>query len=170
MQHDDGVALNDAVHEMELEGLMAKQLDSPYLPGKRTTSWRKVKRRVQRSFVVGGWAEGEGGRSGRIGGLLIGGYRDGVLAYAGRVGSGLRDSEIRALTAAFEDLRRDTSPFAPGAVPSIEARGAHWVEPQIVIEVAFAEWTNEGRIRHPSYQRRVHDVDPHSITLPDIPH
>ena len=169
-QHDDGVALNVAVHEMELEGLMAKQLESPYLPGKRTTSWRKVKRRVQRSFVVGGWAEGEGGRAGRIGGLLIGGYRDGALAYAGRVGSGLRDSEIRALHATFAELHRETSPFAIGAVPAIEARGAHWVEPRIVIEVAFAEWTNEGRIRHPSYQQRQPDIDPRSVTLPDVAH
>ena len=169
-QHDDGVALNAAVHEMELEGLMAKQLDSTYLPGKRTTSWRKVKRRVQRSFVIGGWAEGERGRKGRIGGLLIGGYRDGALAYAGRVGSGLRDSEIRELDAAFAELRRDTSPFAAGAVPNIEARDAHWVEPRIVIDVAFAEWTNEGRIRHPSYQKRVPGVDPHSVTLPADPH
>ena len=166
-QHEDGDALNAAVHAMELEGMMAKRLDSPYLPGKRTTAWRKVKRRVERAFVVGGWAEGSGGRAGRVGGLLIGGYRDGALAYAGRVGSGLRDDENRALLQAFADLRRDTSPFVAGAVPKVEARDAQWVEPQIVIEVAFAEWTNEGRVRHPSYQRRLPGVDPRSVSVPD---
>ena len=166
-RHDDGDALNDAVHEMELEGLMAKRLDSPYLPGKRTTAWRKVKRRIEQRFVVGGWAEGEGGRSGRIGGLLIGGYRDDALIYAGRVGSGLRDDEIGALAKTFADLARDTSPFAAGSVPRVEARNAHWVEPHLVIEVAFAEWTNEGRVRHPSYQRRVPGADPGAVTLPD---
>jgi bifunctional non-homologous end joining protein LigD len=165
-RHDDGEALYAAVHDMELEGLMAKRLDSPYLPGKRTTAWRKVKRRVQRAFVVGGWAEGEGGRKGRIGGLLIGGYRDRSLAYAGRVGSGLRDDEITALLRTLGDLHRETSPFEAGSVPRVEARGAHWVEPQLVIEVAFAEWTNEGRVRHPSYQRRLPAVDPRTVVLP----
>ncbi|MEO8695319.1 MAG: non-homologous end-joining DNA ligase [Acidimicrobiales bacterium] len=164
--HDDGHELNDVVHEMELEGLMAKRLDSPYLPGKRTTAWRKVKRRIEQHFVVGGWAEGEGGRRGRIGGLLIGGYRDGSLVYAGRVGSGLRDEEIGVLSRAFADSRRESSPFAAGSVPRTEARVARWVEPQIVISVAFAEWTNEGRVRHPAYQRRVPGVDPRAITLP----
>ena len=164
-RHDDGHALNDAVHEMELEGLMAKRLDSPYLPGKRTPAWRKVKRRIEQRFVVGGWAEGEGGRSGRIGGLLIGGYRDGALIYAGRVGSGLRDEEIRVLSKTFADLARSDSPFAPGSVPRVEARSAHWVDPQLVISVAFAEWTNEGRVRHPAYQKRIPGADPHTVTL-----
>ena len=164
--HDDGHALNDAVHEMQLEGLMAKRLDSQYLPGKRTTAWRKVKRRIEQNFVVGGWAEGEGGRKGRIGGLLIGGYRDGALEYAGRVGSGLRDDEIGALLRAFADLPRDSSPFAAGSVPRVDARAAHWVEPRVVISVAFAEWTNEGRVRHPAYQKRVPGADPHTVTIP----
>ena len=164
--HDDGHALNEAVHEMQLEGLMAKRLDSQYLPGKRTTAWRKVKRRIEQRFVVGGWAEGEGGRSGRIGGLLIGNYRDGALIYGGRVGSGLRDDEIRALSKTFTDLARDSSPFAAGSVPRVEARNAHWVEPQIVISVAFAEWTNEGRVRHPAYQGRVRGADPRTVTIP----
>ncbi|MEO5842783.1 MAG: non-homologous end-joining DNA ligase [Acidimicrobiales bacterium] len=166
--HDDGHALNDAVHELQLEGLMAKRLDSVYLPGKRTTSWRKVKRRIEQNFVVGGWAEGEGGRKGRIGGLFIGGYRDGALVYAGRVGSGLRDDEIGVLSRTFADLRRDASPFAPGSVPRTEARVARWVEPQLVISVAFAEWTNEGRVRHPAYQKRVPGADPHAVSLPDL--
>ena len=164
-QHDDGAALNAAVHLMELEGLMAKRLDSIYLPGKRTTAWRKVKRRVTRPFVVGGWAEGSGGRQGRIGGLLIGAYRDGELVYSGRVGSGLRDDEIRTLSQSFAATSRADSPFVTGSVPRLEARGAQWVEPTIVIEVAFAEWTNEGRVRHPSYQRRLPGVDPRSVTL-----
>jgi bifunctional non-homologous end joining protein LigD len=165
-RHDDGPALNDAVYEMELEGLMAKRLDSPYLPGKRTTAWRKVKRRVEQNFVVGGWAEGEGGRKGRIGGLLIGGYRDGALVYAGRVGSGLRDDEIGVLLRTFADQSRDSSPFVAGSVPRLEARDAHWVEPHLVISVAFAEWTNEARVRHPAYQRRLPGVDPRPVTLP----
>jgi bifunctional non-homologous end joining protein LigD len=164
-QHDDGHALNAAVHEMELEGLMAKRLDSVYLPGKRTTAWRKVKRRVTRQFVVGGWAEGSGGREGRIGGLLIGAYRDDGLWYAGRVGSGLRDGEIRDLLGTFASTHRAESPFIAGSVPRVDARAARWVEPRVVIEVAFAEWTNEGRIRHPSYLRRLPRVDPLTVRL-----
>ena len=121
---------------------------------------------MQRAFVVGGWAEGEGGRKGRIGGLLIGGYRSGGLVYAGRVGSGQSENEIAALLRTFADLHRDTSPFDAGAVPRVEARGAHWVEPRIVIEVAFAEWTNEGRVRHPSYQGQLPGADPRSVTFP----
>jgi bifunctional non-homologous end joining protein LigD len=164
--HDDGHELNDAVYDLELEGLIAKRLDSQYLPGKRTTAWRKVKRRIEQQFVVGGWAEGEGGRSGRIGGLLIGGYRDGALIYGGRVGSGLRDDEIRALSKTFADLARESSPFAAGSVPRIEARDAHWVEPQIVISVVFALCTNEGRVRPPANKTRAPGVAPHPDTPP----
>jgi bifunctional non-homologous end joining protein LigD len=146
---------------------MAKRLDSTYLPGKRTTAWRKVKRRVTRQFVVGGWAEGSGGRQGRIGGLLIGAYRDGELWYAGRVGSGLRDDEIRTLIATFASSARVDSPFAAGSVPRPDARAAHWVEPSLVIEVAFAELTNEGRVRHPVYLGRVPGIDPRTVALPE---
>ena len=88
------------------------------------------------------------------------------MSYAGRVGSGLGDEEIKTLLKTFADLRRDSSPFAAGSVPRLEARDAHWVEPHLVISVAFAEWTNEARVRHPAYQRRLPRVDPRTVTLP----
>lgn len=162
--HDDGTALLDAADDAGLEGVIAKRRDSRYRPGSRTREWVKVKVRRRQEFVVGGWGAGEGGRSGRIGGLLIG-YHDepggGPLRFAGRVGSGLSDREIDALTGLL--VSRDTSPFDPEP-PAIHRRAVTWVEPTVVVEVEYAEWTSEGRLRHPTYAGRRVDVDPGDVT------
>ena len=164
--HDDGEALFDAATDRGLEGVVAKRKDSTYRPGSRTRDWVKVKVRRRQEFVVGGWAPGEGGRAGRIGGLLVG-YHDapgiGPLRYAGRVGSGLGDQEIELLAARFAETTVEACPFEPPP-PAMHRRGAVWVEPTTVVEVAFAEWTGEGRLRHPSYCGRRVDVDPGAVT------
>jgi bifunctional non-homologous end joining protein LigD len=164
--HDDGDVLLDAVTDMRLEGVMAKRKESTYVPGSRSSAWRKVKSRLHDEFVVGGWTAGERGRQGHIGSLHIGYYRDGVLRHAGRVGSGLRESEIRTLEAIFAKSARSNSPFAVDSVPRLDARRAHWVEPQLVIEVAYTGWTNDGKLRHPVYLGRRLDKDPAAVSRP----
>ena len=167
----DGIALLDAAHERHLEGVVSKRRTSSYRPGTRTKEWVKVKVRRRQEFVVGGWAPGEGGRGGRIGGLLVG-YHDqrtppgatpGPLRYAGRVGSGLTDQEIELLADHFARHTVDRCPFDPPP-PRLHAHGAVWVQPTMVVEVAFAEWTGDGRLRHPSYAGRRDDVDPGAVT------
>jgi bifunctional non-homologous end joining protein LigD len=163
--YDDGAALFAAAEDRGLEGVISKRRDSPYRPGTRTREWVKVKVRRRQEFVVGGWAPGEGGRTGRIGGLLVG-YHDepgGPLRYAGRVGSGLTESEIGLLTEHFASSTVPRSPFDPPP-PAPLAKVAVWVEPTLVVEVAYAEWTSEGRLRHPTYCGRRVDVDPGSVT------
>lgn len=163
--HEDGVALLAAAHERDLEGLIAKRTGSRYRPGTRTRDWVKVKVRRRQEFVVGGWGPGEGARAGRIGGLLVG-YHDGIggpLRYAGRVGSGLTGAEIATLAEQFLSLAIDECPFDPPP-PRAHAAGAVWLRPELVVEVAFAEWTSDRRLRHPTYAGRRTDKDPEQVT------
>ena len=163
--HDDGRALLDAAEARDLEGVISKRRHSVYRPGARTRDWVKVKIRKRQEFVVGGWAPGEGSRSGRIGGLLVG-FHDGVggpLRYAGRVGSGLTGQEIDVLTERFAAAVAPACPFDPPP-PAAHARAAVWVEPTLVVEVAYAEWTGDGRLRHPTYCGRRDDKDPGEVT------
>lgn len=163
--HDDGEALLAAAAERDLEGLIAKKRVSRYVPGGRTREWVKVKIRRRQEFVVGGWAPGNGGRASSIGGLLVG-YHDGPrgpLRYAGRVGSGLTDAERRLLLERFDDLAVDDCPFDPPP-PRLHAVGAVWLDPQIVVEIAYAEWTGDGRLRHPTYAGRRDDKDAADVT------
>lgn len=153
--HDDGAALLAAAIERGLEGVVAKRLDSPYEPGKRSRAWRKVKVRRRQEMVVGGWLPGEGVRTGRIGALLVGFHEragDGrPLRYAGRVGTGFTETELARLASLLAPLASDDCPFDPPPPRNDLARGATWVRPELVAELAFAEWTGENRLRHPSY-------------------
>lgn len=151
--HTDGRELLGSVTELGLEGLVAKRLDSRYAPGKRSRSWVKVKVRHRQEFVVGGWTPGEGARRDRLGALLLG-YHDGaVLRFAGKVGTGFDDAELRRLDPLLRSSARETSPFDPPP-PAAVARRSMYVEPTLVVEVAFAEWTTDLRLRHPSYLGR----------------
>lgn len=162
---DDGPALLAACEARGLEGVMAKRVDSRYEPGRRSRSWVKVKVRRQQEFVIGGWLPGEGNRSGRMGALLVGYYDQpgaGELRFAGRVGTGFSDAELARLGETFATLRRDECPFVPP--PSrAEAPHATWIEPSLVCEVAFTEWTGEGRLRHPAYLGLRNDKDPPDV-------
>lgn len=142
---DDGAKVFRKACGLGAEGIISKRADRPYLLGKRSSDWQKIKCVKRQEFVIGGFTEPEGSRVG-VGSLLIGYYEDGALHYAGKVGAG------RGWTAGFlEKLRNDLerietqrSPF--DTTPRIKAR---WVRPRLVGEVEFAEWTGGGRIRHP---------------------
>jgi len=156
----DSAATLEVSKQFGLEGVVAKRLDSRYEPGRRSAAWLKVKHYLEQEFVVGGWQPGEGARSGSIGSLLVGYHVDGALHYAGRVGSGLSQAEIARLEERFTSLERTTSPFAVGAPP----KTARWVEPGLVVEVRFSEWTAGGGIRQPTYRGVREDKDPREVT------
>jgi bifunctional non-homologous end joining protein LigD len=163
-RHDDGNALFAAVATAGLEGIMAKRRDAPYVPGRRSPSWRKVKARRRAEFVVGGWLPGAGSRDGRLGSVLVGYYDGaGTLRFAGRVGSGFNEESLDSMGALLRPLARDADPFTP-ALTRAEAPGARFVDPAVVVEVAFGEWTPDGRLRHPSYLGRRFDKDPREVT------
>jgi bifunctional non-homologous end joining protein LigD len=156
----DGSATIAVSKQFALEGVVAKRVDSIYEPGKRSHAWIKVKNVMRQEFVVGGWQPGEGGRSGSIGSLLLGYYdAEGALHYAGRAGSGLSGASIAELTRLFDRCPRDTSPFDKGRVP----KGAQFVEPVLVVEVKFTEWTSAGIIRQPTFLGVRPDKDPHDV-------
>jgi bifunctional non-homologous end joining protein LigD len=158
----DGAGLLAAVRQRGLEGVVAKRLDSRYEAGRRSAAWRKVKVRRGQEFVVGGWRAGEGNRSGTIGSLLVGYFEGDALVYAGRVGSGLTGNEITELERLFARSRRARCPFDPLPTRD-EQRGATWVEPQLVVQVGFGEWSHDDRLRHPVYLGRRADKEPHDV-------
>ncbi|MHB1431363.1 MAG: non-homologous end-joining DNA ligase [Streptosporangiaceae bacterium] len=145
-----------------IEGVMAKRLDAAYQPGRRSASWRKIKNVRRQEFVVGGWNPGAGTRAGRIGSLLVGVYGTGGLHFAGRVGSGFGAASLATLAGLLDPLRRATCPFA-NYVPADQARGARWVEPAVVIEARFAEWTAAGRLRSAIFLGVRADKDPSGV-------
>jgi bifunctional non-homologous end joining protein LigD len=145
----EGQALLDATAEQGLEGVVAKRLDCPYEPGRRSGAWIKVKNLHREDLAIGGWMPGEGRRTDRIGALLVGDRSDeGSLRYAGRVGSGFTEKELDRLKGKLAPLRRDTSPFEGRQPP----RGAVFVEPELVADVEFREWTNSRTLRAPVYK------------------
>ena len=145
-----------------LEGVVAKRLQSRYEPGKRTSAWRKIKNTHRQEAVVGGWKPGAGNRAGQIGSLLIGVQAPGGLQYAGHVGTGFTQQALAMLGEKLAPLRRATSPFAT-PIPPEHARAAVWAEPVLVVEVEFALWTNEGRMRAASYKGLRDDKDPAEV-------
>jgi bifunctional non-homologous end joining protein LigD len=151
-----------------LEGVVAKRLVSRYEPGRRSPSWIKVKNIYRQETVVGGWQPGEGGRSGQIGSLLIGVYEPAGLVYAGHVGTGFTRQSLSLLAERLAPLQRGTSPFA-SEIPAEHARYAQWVEPRLVIEVAFTQWTSAGRLRAPSYKGLRDDKDPAEVVREETP-
>ncbi len=143
-----GAALLAAAGELGLEGVVAKRVSAPYEPGRRSGSWIKVRRRESAELLIGGWVEGEGGRRGRVGALLLGERDDdGTLHYRGRVGSGLSERELDDLAGLLEPLARADSPFAPGR--GRPPKASHWVEPTLLAHVAYAERSEGGLLRQP---------------------
>lgn len=145
----DPTALWEFVNSRELEGIVAKRRDSPYRTGSRSPDWRKipVSRRVR--AVVGGFTEGDGGRSGSFGALLLGLWTESGLRWIGSVGSGFDDWSLGAIREALDQMRMDQSPFLPG--DDLPKR-AVWVYPQLVALVQFREWTQVGRLRAPVFK------------------
>jgi bifunctional non-homologous end joining protein LigD len=145
-----------------MEGVVAKRLDSKYVPGDRTDHWRKIKNLHTQEAVVAGYKPGKGNRTGQVGSLLIGVHDASGLIYAGHVGTGFNDETLRMLGGKLRPLRRPDSPF-DGPVPPEHARPAVWVEPRLVIQVAFDRWTKAGRMRAPVYKGLRDDIDPGDV-------
>ncbi len=158
-----GAAARETSMRQQLEGIVAKRLDSRYEPGRRSQYWVKIKNLRTQEVVIGGWRIGEGSRAGTFGSLLCGVHDGDRLLYAGRVGTGFTQDRLADLMARMAPLQRDTSPFGD-TVPRADARDARWVEPILVGEVAFSLWTREGRLWQPSWRGLRVDKDPHQVT------
>lgn len=130
------------------EGLIAKRADSPYV-ATRSRDWLKFKCEHGQELVIGGYTEPRGSRV-EFGALLLGYYRDNRLEYAGKVGTGFDTDTLHELGAQMRALRRTDAPFADPL--SIKERQVTWIEPKLVAEVGFTEWTRDGRLRHPRFQ------------------
>lgn len=144
----DGRATFQAAAQLGLEGVVAKRRDSPYRPG-RSRDWVKARRQRTGDFVILGWAANRSNRA-DIGALALGEFRRGRLVYVGRAGSGLDDALRRTLREAFATL---PAARAPADIPATEARGVHWVAPELAVEVAYREYTRDEHLRHPVVQR-----------------
>ena len=173
-QFDDGQALLAAARQQELEGVVAKQRESPYRPGRRSPDWQKLKLRQTQEVVIAGYTRGQGRRTVGFGALVVGVQEAGALRWAGNVGTGFSDREIKRLLGVLKPLERSDSPFAEvPRMPRIRRADITWVEPALVAEVEFAEWTHEGRLRAPSYLRlredkAATDVRSERVPLPPV--
>jgi DNA ligase D-like protein (predicted ligase) len=142
------------------EGLVVKRADSPYRSG-RSRDWLKFKCENSQEFVIGGYTDPQGARTG-FGALLIGYYdAEGRLVYAGKVGTGFDSSTLATLLQAMSQLEQPRPPFERGALPRA---GVHWIRPQLVGEVGFSEWTSAGQLRHPRYQGLRRDKDARAVS------
>ena len=155
----EGKALLGASRERGLEGIIAKRLDSVYVPGRRTKEWIKVKNVRAQEIVIGGWLPGKGRREEMIGALVVGYHEpedgDRRLRYAGKVGTGFTEEDLRRLAERLDPLRRDDSPFDGRQPP----RETVFVEPRLVAEIEFNEWTSAGTLRHPAFKGLRDDKD-----------
>jgi bifunctional non-homologous end joining protein LigD len=143
---EHGEAFYEAASEQRLEGIVAKRITSRYTGG-RSSEWIKIKCHLRQEFVIGGFTAPQGSRA-RFGALHVGLYDGDALTYVGRVGTGFDDRTLDAIWQRLQPLRRATSPFGRGTPAG---RGHTWVEPTLVCEVRFAEWTDDGGIRHPAF-------------------
>jgi bifunctional non-homologous end joining protein LigD len=144
-------AVIDASRQLGLEGAMLKRLRSYYYPGRRTSSWLKVKHVRAADVVIGGWLPGTGSRVSLAGSVIVGRPGPKGLEYLGQVGSGFTTSELRELTLRLRQLEQPRSPFAE-PLPQAVSRRAHWVRPVLNAEVAYGELTPAGRLRHPVWR------------------
>lgn len=137
-----GQLLWEATRKQDMEGIVAKRRDSPYIAGKKHRLWLKMKHRRRQNCVVGGYTL----RGNRVNALLLGAYRDGELLYLGRAGSGLTEKDVDMLTVELPRLEKNDSPFHNLASPQ---RGYYFTEPVLTVAVEFAEWTEDGHFRAP---------------------
>jgi bifunctional non-homologous end joining protein LigD len=150
---EDGEALLEAAREQHLEGVMAKRSASRYQEGKRNRDWLKIKTHGRQEFVICGYTKGQGRRSGSFGALVLGVHRGDSWEWVGNVGTGFSEGVIEELLAKLEPLRREESPFpVVPKMPKVRKGDVVWVEPKLVAEVEFAEWTHDGHLRAPSFQ------------------
>jgi bifunctional non-homologous end joining protein LigD len=146
---------------LDLEGAVSKRADSTFREGVRTRDWVKVKCGKRQEMVIGGFTDPQGSRSG-FGALLLGIYESGELRYAGKVGTGFDDKTLNKLRPILGKLEQRETPFV-NPPRGFEAKGAHWIKPQLVAEIAFTEWSNDGALRHPSFQGLREDKKPSDV-------
>ena len=148
----DGATVLAHACRLGAEGIVSKCRTAPYRAGSRSDDWRKIKCVRRQEFVVGGFTEPEGAREG-VGSILVGYYEGSALRFAVKVGTGRgwNDAFGRRLRGLLESIEVDATSFNPPP-PGVLAKRAHWVEPRLVAEVQFTEWTGDGKIRHPSLQ------------------
>jgi bifunctional non-homologous end joining protein LigD len=144
-RNTEGEALFAEACRKGWEGLIAKRADAPYTHG-RSRDWLKFKCSAEQELVIGGYTAPKGSRT-ELGALLVGHYDNGKLRYAGKVGSGFTHATLRDLGARLAELRRDDPPFADAP----RTAAATWVQPRLVAQVGFTEWTGDGRLRHPRF-------------------
>ena len=161
---EDGLALFDAAKERGLEGIVAKKAESRYQPGKRTRDWLKIKTHQEQEFIVAGYTKGKGRRAGSLGSLVLAVMRHGELSYVGNVGTGFDEAEIERLVGLLRPLERRTAPFRDvPKMPKVRRDDVVWVEPELVAQVEFAEWTHDGRLRAPVYKGLREDKEPSEV-------
>lgn len=158
-----GAAMVDTTVRLGLEGVVAKRMDSPYVPGRRVDTWRKMKHQHVRDVLVAGWLPGEGRREGTVGAIVMA-LPDaaGVLRHVGQVGTGFSDQVLDDLHALLAAEETPTSPLAGQLEPAAE-RVVHWVEPRRVAEVRYTNWTRDGRLRAAVWRGLRPDVDPAEV-------
>ena len=150
---DDGPGLKKAAAAQNLEGIVAKKAGSRYEPGRRSRNWLKIKAHGRQEFIVAGYTRGKGRRSGTLGSLVLAVSGENGLEYVGNVGTGFTEKEIDKLLEKLRPLERASSPFGfVPKMPKVRRDDIVWVEPRLVCEVEFAEWTHDGRLRAPSYK------------------
>jgi bifunctional non-homologous end joining protein LigD len=156
---DDGVALHEAAMASGLEGVIGKRKDSRYESGKRSNAWLKVKATQSAEFVIGGYTKGKASRA-PLGAILVGYWDDGKLRYASHVGSGFDAKSLSHVEATLEPLRTSACPFSEK--PPVNAP-TQWVKPEVVAEVKFQNWTEDGSLRAPVFLRLRDDIDPKDV-------
>jgi DNA ligase D-like protein (predicted ligase) len=156
-RREAGEAAFRSACERGWEGVIAKRADSPYV-ATRSRDWLKLKCAYGQELVIGGWTAPKGSRQ-HLGALLVGYYEHERLRYAGKVGTGFNRGTLAELARRLSRLARDSPPFELGGPP----RGAHWVEPELVAEIGFAEWTRDGKLRQPRYQGLRDDKPPREV-------
>ncbi|HEU4497583.1 MAG TPA: DNA ligase D, partial [Flavobacterium sp.] len=153
-----GIETFKAIEKLRGEGIIAKKITSKYNENKRSKDWLKIKTARQQEMVIGGFSEPQGSRNG-IGALLCGYFDGDDLIYSGKVGTGFSDEALKELRAKLNLLERKTSPFK---VPP-RMQGIHWVNPELVAQLKFTEWTNSGSLRHPVFLGLREDKDPKEV-------
>src|SRR5581483_6856130 len=160
----DGPDALEQSRERRWEGVVAKRWDSTYQPGRRSRSWIKAKTWKTQEIVIGGWREGTGGRTSRIGALMMGIPDGGGLRFVGRVGTGFTDKELDKLKKILSPLRTGDSPFV-APLSKVDAKDVTFVRPELVGEVRYGELTGDGRLRHPSWRGLRPDKTPDEVVL-----
>jgi DNA ligase D-like protein (predicted ligase) len=159
-RNEKGKKYHKEACEKGWEGIIAKDASAAYTHG-RSKKWLKFKCVNQQEFVIGGYTEPEGQRKG-FGALLIGYYEREKLKYAGKVGTGYNDKLLESLSDKMKKIESDENPFRDSA-KDIKLKNVHWIRPELVGEVAFTEWTNDGRLRHPAFKGLRDDKKPEKV-------